>query len=79
MTLLLFRKREHATSANEYSERCGYQTTVFERYLLIEAPWLFVAALVTVSGLDLEVVAIHWELTAPGDQGEGVLGGDQGK
>jgi hypothetical protein len=66
-TLLLFRKREHARRANEYGEKCGYQTTVFERYLLIEAPWLFLATLVAVAGLDAEVVAIHWELVTPVD------------
>jgi hypothetical protein len=60
-TLLLFRTSRGAADAGEQARARGYEVTLFQRYLLIEAPWLFVAGLLASVGLDRALLAIHWE------------------
>jgi hypothetical protein len=60
-TLLLFRTSDSAERASELTAEHRYQAIVFQRYLLLEAPWLFVAALVASLDIGAEVLAIHWE------------------
>ena len=64
-TLLLFRTSQCATLASEQVIRRGFGAWLFQRYLLVEAPWLFVAALLASIGLEAELVAIHWERIEP--------------
>jgi hypothetical protein len=60
-TLLLFRTSRGAADASEHASARGYGVTLFQRYVLIEAPWLFVAGLLASVGLDRALLAIHWE------------------
>jgi hypothetical protein len=64
-TLLLFRKDKWAEQVCEQATNRGFSAVLFQRYLLIEAPWLLVAALMASIGLDAELVAVHWERIEP--------------
>jgi hypothetical protein len=60
-SVLLFRTSKDARIAGDETVRHGYKIALFQRYLVIEAPWLFVAALAAGFGLGAEIQSIHWE------------------
>lgn len=65
VTLLVLRTRTAATFACEQAQGRGYPATQYERYAIVEAPWLFVSALAARLGLGAEVLGIHLDSAPP--------------
>jgi hypothetical protein len=64
-TILLFRTTRWATFAGLQIARRGYVAAIYQKYLIVEAPWLLVCALVARIGLGREVLNIRWESDGP--------------
>ena len=64
-TILLFRRTRWASFAGLQLARRGYVVATYQRYLIIEAPWLVVCGLVARIGLGTEVLNIRWEREGP--------------
>jgi len=59
-TTLTFRTNKGARSAALQLAREGYTTLVGPRWLMAEAPWLVVSAVMAVAGLGTEVLGAQW-------------------
>jgi hypothetical protein len=73
-TVVLFRTIRWADFAALQIARRGFVVATFQRYLIVEAPWLLISALVARVGLGTEVVNIRWEIGS-GPWGAGLRGG----
>jgi hypothetical protein len=60
-TILRFRTLRWASFAGLQIARRGYVVAIHQRYVIVEAPWLLVCALVARIGLGTEVLNIRWE------------------
>lgn len=64
-TVVLFRSARWATFAGLQIARRGYVAATYQKYLIVQAPWLLICALMARIGLGREVLNIRWESEGP--------------
>jgi hypothetical protein len=67
--VILFRSQKCAYFAGLQTAREGYIARVQRRRVVLEAPWIFIAAMVTRIGFGAQVLQVRWYICLPRTRG----------